>query len=130
LPAKNLPELVRYIKANPGKTDYANFGVGLRGQTIGVQFNRLAGLDTGAVSYKGSPPALQDVMGGQVPLMFDGPATSLPFIKSGKLKAFAVAFPQRISPCPTCPPLPSLVIPISTKWAGWGSGRRPGCRRR
>ena len=118
LPAKNLPELVRYIKANPGKTDYANFGVGLRGQTIGVQFNRLAGLDTGAVSYKGSPPALQDVMGGQVPLMFDGPATSLPFIKSGKLRAFAVAFPQRISALPNVPTFAELGYPDLNE-VGW-----------
>ena len=100
LPAKNLAELVTYVKANPGKIDVANFGIGLRGHTIGVQFNRLAGLDTGAVSYRGSPPALQDIMGGQVPLMFDGPATSMPFIKAGKLRAFAVAFPQRIAALP------------------------------
>jgi uncharacterized protein (DUF849 family)/tripartite-type tricarboxylate transporter receptor subunit TctC len=129
VPAKNLGELVSYIKANPGKIDYANFGIGMRGQTIGVQFNRLAGLDTGSVSYKGSPPALQDVMGGQVPLMFDAPATSLPFIKAGKLKPFAVAFPRRIAASPMCRPSRNWATPISRKSAGWASGQRPACRR-
>lgn len=126
LPAKNLSELVTYIKANPGKIDYANFGIGLRGQTIGVQFNRLAGLDAGAVSYKGSPPALQDVMGGQVPLMFDGPATSLPFVKSGKLKAFAVAFPQRISALPNVPTFAELGYPDLNEVGWMGLWSAPG----
>ncbi len=126
LPAKNLSELVTYIKANPGKIDYANFGIGLRGQTIGVQFNRLAGLDAGAVSYKGSPPALQDVMGGQVPLMFDGPATSLPFIKSGKLRAYAVAFPQRISALPNVPTFAELGYPDLNEVGWMGLWSAPG----
>ncbi|QWC91051.1 Bug family tripartite tricarboxylate transporter substrate binding protein [Cupriavidus metallidurans] len=103
LPAKDLGELVRYVKSKPGKFDYANFGVGTRGQTMGVQFNRVAGIDAGTVSYKGSPAALQDVMGGQVPLMFDGPATSLPFIKAGKLRAYAVASPRRMAALPDVP---------------------------
>ncbi|BDB28704.1 exported protein [Cupriavidus sp. TA19] len=108
LRAKNLGELVTYIKANPGKVDYANFGVGTRGHTMGVQFNRLAGLDAGTVNYKGSPPALQDVMGGQVPLMFDGPATSMPFIKAGKLRAYAVTSPKRMPALPNVPTFSEL----------------------
>jgi len=126
LPAKNLAELVTYIKANPGKIDYANFGIGMRGQTIGVQFNRLAGLDTGSVSYKGSPPALQDIMGGQVPLMFDAPATSLPFIKAGKLRAFAVAFPQRISALPNVPTFAELGYPDLNEVGWMGLWAAPG----
>jgi len=126
LPAKNLGELVKYIKANPGKIDYANFGIGLRGQTIGVQFNRLAGLDTGMVSYKGSPPALQDIMGGQVPLMFDAPATSLPFIVSGKLRAFAVAFPKRMSALPNVPTFAELGYPDLNEVGWMGLWSTPG----
>ncbi|WP_042876423.1 Bug family tripartite tricarboxylate transporter substrate binding protein [Cupriavidus necator] len=126
LPAKNLPELVKYIKANPGKLDYANFGIGMRGQTIGVQFNRLAGLDTGTVSYKGSPPALQDVMGGQVPLMFDAPATSLPFIKAGKLRAFAVAFPKRMTALPNVPTFAELGYPDLNEVGWMGLWSTPG----
>jgi len=126
LPAKNLGELITYVKANPGKIDYANFGVGLRGQTIGVQFNRLAGLTTGAVSYKGSPPALQDVMGGHVPLMFDGPATSLPFIKTGKLRAFAIAYPRRIPALPDLPTFAELGFPDLKEVSWMGLWSAPG----
>lgn len=126
LPAKNLAELIAYIKANPGKIDYANYGAGLRGQTIGVQFNRLAGLTTGAVSYKGSPPALQDVMGGHVPLMFDGPATSLPFIKSGQLRAFAIAYPKRIAALPDVPTFAELGYPDLKEVSWMGLWSAPG----
>ena len=126
LPAKTLPELVSHIKANPGKLDYANYGIGTRGQTIGVQFNRLAGLDTGTVSYKGSPPALQDVMGGQVPLMFDAPATSLPFIKAGKLKVFAVAFPRRLPALPNVSTFAELGYPDLQEVSWMGLWAAPG----
>lgn len=128
LRAKSLGELVTYIKANPGKVDYANFGVGTRGQTMGVQFNRLAGLDAGTVNYKGSPPALLDVMGGQVPLMFDGPATSLPFIKSGKLRAYAVASPKRMAALPNVPTFSELGYPDlnDVSWMGlWSATNVP-----
>ncbi|WER50138.1 tripartite tricarboxylate transporter substrate binding protein [Cupriavidus sp. WKF15] len=128
LRAKNLGELVTYIKANPGKVDYANFGVGTRGHTMGVQFNRLAGLDAGTVNYKGSPPALQDVMGGQVPLMFDGPATSLPFIKAGKLRAYAVASPRRMAALPGVPTFSELGYPdlSDVSWMGlWSASGVP-----
>jgi tripartite-type tricarboxylate transporter receptor subunit TctC len=120
LPAKTLGELVTYVKSKPGKFDYANFGVGTRGQTMGVQLNRLAGLDAGTVSYKGSPAALQDVMGGQVPLMFDGPATSMPFIKSGKLRAYAVASPTRMAALPNVPTFSELGYPDlrDVSWMG------------
>ncbi len=126
VPAKNLPELVTYIKANPGKVDYANFGIGMRGQTIGVQFNRLAGLETGTVSYKGSPAALMDIMGGLVPLMFDGPATSMPFIKSGKLRAYAVAFPKRIPALPDVPTFAELGYPDLSEVSWMGLWSAPG----
>jgi len=128
LPAKNLAELVKYVKSKPGKIDYANFGVGTRGQTMGVQFNRLAGLDAGTVSYKGSPAALQDVMGGQVPLMFDGPATSMPFIKSGKLRAYAVASPKRMTALPNVPTFAESGYPDlqDVSWMGlWSASGVP-----
>ena len=63
------------------------------------------------VGYKGSPPALQDVMGGHVALMFDGPATSIPMIKAGKLKAFAVSSPKRMSALPDVPTFTELGFP-------------------
>ncbi|EYS84865.1 ABC transporter substrate-binding protein [Cupriavidus sp. SK-4] len=118
LPAKNFSELLAYIKSKPGQIDYASYAAGMRGQTIGVQFNRLAGVDMKHVGYKGSPPALQDVMGGHVPLMFDGLATSLPLIKSGKLKAYAVAYPKRIPALPDVSTFAEVGYPAMTE-PGW-----------
>ncbi|AQV97361.1 ABC transporter substrate-binding protein [Cupriavidus necator] len=118
LPAKNFTELLAYIKSKPGQIDYASYAAGMRGQTIGVQFNRLAGTNMTHVGYKGSPPALQDVMGGHVPLMFDSLATSLPLIKTGKLKAYAVAYPKRIPALPDVPTFAEVGYPAMTE-PGW-----------
>lgn len=117
-PAKNLKELIAYVKANPGKVSYASYASGMRGHTTGLQFNKLAGLDMIHIGYKGSPPALQDVMGGHVPLMVDGIATSLPMIKAGKIKAFAVNTPTRISSLPDVPTFAELGFPTLSE-VGW-----------
>jgi tripartite-type tricarboxylate transporter receptor subunit TctC len=111
LPASNLKELVAYVKANPGKVSYASYSTGTISHTMGIELNRLAGLDMAHIGYKGSPPALQDVMGGHVALMFDGPATSVPMIKAGKLKAFAVSSPRRLSALPDVPTFTELGYP-------------------
>ncbi|KJK21233.1 ABC transporter substrate-binding protein [Burkholderiaceae bacterium 16] len=111
LPARDLPELIRYIKAHPASVNYASYSSGMLGHTMGLQLNRLAGIDMSHVGYKGSPPALQDVMGGHVPLMFDGTATSLPLIKAGKLHAFAVSSPKRLAVLPQVPTFTELGYP-------------------
>jgi tripartite-type tricarboxylate transporter receptor subunit TctC len=103
LPAKNVAEVVSYVKANPGKVSYASYSLGTISHTMGLELNKAAGIDMTHVPYKGSPPALQDVMGGHVALMFDGPATSIPMIKGGKLKAFAVSGPKRNPALPDVP---------------------------
>jgi tripartite-type tricarboxylate transporter receptor subunit TctC len=118
LPAKNLKELIAYVKAQKDGVNVASYAAGMRGHTTGVQFGRLAGLELNHVAYKGSPPALQDVIGGHVPLMFDAPATSLPLIKAGKIKAFAVAFPTRISALPGVPTFAELGMPGLSE-VGW-----------
>mgnify|MGYP003693946443 CR=1 FL=1 len=111
LPASNLKEVVAYVKANPGKVSYASYSTGTVSHTMGVELSKLAGLDMTHVGYKGSPPALQDVMGGHVALMFDGPATSIPMLKTGKLKAFAVSSPKRMSALPDVPTFTELGYP-------------------
>ena len=103
LPAKNVAEVVSYVKANPGKVSYASYSAGTISHTMGLELNKAAGIDMSHVPYKGSPPALQDVMGGHVALMFDGPATSIPMLKGGKLKAFAVSGPKRNPALPDVP---------------------------
>jgi tripartite-type tricarboxylate transporter receptor subunit TctC len=103
VPAKDLKELVAYAKANPGKLNYASYSPGTLSHVLGLLLNQAAGIQLTHVGYKGSSPALADVMGNHVPLMFDGLATSLPLIKAGKLKAFAVSAPKRVPQLPEVP---------------------------
>lgn len=103
VPAKNLSELVAWAEANPGKLSYASYSTGSISHTLGLELNKAAGMDMVHVGYKGSPPALQDVMGGHVPLMFDGPTTSVPMVKGGKLRLFAVSGPKRLGAMPDVP---------------------------
>ena len=103
LPVATVPQLVAYAKANPGKLSYASYSPGTLSHVLGVILNKEAGIELLHVGYKGSPPALADVMGGHVPLMFDGLATSLPLVRSGKLKVLAVSTPQRVPQLPDVP---------------------------
>jgi tripartite-type tricarboxylate transporter receptor subunit TctC len=112
MPAKNVAEVVAYVKANPGKVNYASYSAGTISHTMGLELNKAAGIDMSHVPYKGSPPALQDVMGGHVALMFDGPATSIPMIKGGKLKAFAVSGPKRNPALPEVPTFAEQGFPM------------------
>lgn len=120
IPARTLPELVAWVKANAGKVSFASYTAGTMSHVLGLQLNALAGLDMQHVAYKGSPPALQDVMGGQVPLMFDGLATSVPNIRAGKLRAYAVSAPARSSVLPDVPTLAELGYPSMTRTAWLG----------
>jgi tripartite-type tricarboxylate transporter receptor subunit TctC len=117
-PAKTLPELVAYAKANPGKVSYASYSPGTLSHVLGLLLNQAAGIDLLHVGYKGSSPALTDVMGGHVPLMFDGIGTSLPLIKAGKLKAFAVSTPKRSPVLPDVPTFTELGYP-KLEALGW-----------
>lgn len=91
----NLSELIAYTKAHPGKVDFASGGNGITAHLAMVVLEKQAGLQLNHIPYKGSPAALNDVMGGQVPIMFDAMASTLPHVKSGKLKALAVSGLQR-----------------------------------
>ena len=103
LPARNLPELVAHTRANAGKVSYASYSAGTQSHVLGLLLNRAAGIDLTHVGYKGSTPALADVMGNHVPLMFDGLATSLPLVKGGKIKALGVSTPKRVPQLPDVP---------------------------
>ncbi|HEX6720416.1 MAG TPA: tripartite tricarboxylate transporter substrate binding protein [Burkholderiaceae bacterium] len=110
-PAKTLKELIAHVKANPGKVNYASYSPGTLSHVLGLLLNKEAGLDLTHVGYKGSTLALTDVMGNHVPLMFDGIGTSLPLIKSGKIKAFAVSTPKRSPVLPDVPTFTELGFP-------------------
>lgn len=120
VPAKTLPELIAHVKANPGKVNFASYTAGTLSHVMGLQLNKAAGIDMTHVGYKGSTPALQDVMGGHVQLMFDGMATSLPLIKGGKIKAFAVSTPRRSPLLPDVPTFTELGYPQleAVAWMG------------
>lgn len=105
VPADNLTKLIAYIKASPGKINYASYTAGTVSHTLGIELSQAAGLQMTHIAYKGSPPALQDLMGNHVQMMFDGPATSVPLIKGGKIKAFGVTSPQRNPAIPSVPTL-------------------------
>ncbi|MCY1165841.1 hypothetical protein D9M73_57520 [compost metagenome] len=111
VPAQDLKGLIAYVKANPGKLSFASYSTGTSSQYAGMIFNQKAGLDLQHVPFPGSPPALVQVMAGQIPIMFDGIATSLPQIKGGKLKIFGVASKTRLAQLPDVPTMAEQGFP-------------------
>lgn len=104
-PFNSVKELVAHAKANPGKLNYASFGAGTSSHFAGEMFKSAAGVDMVHVPYKGSAPAMQDLIGGQVPMSFDTNIASVPQMKAGKIKALAVTTAKRISNAPEVPTL-------------------------
>ncbi|HSF47626.1 MAG TPA: tripartite tricarboxylate transporter substrate-binding protein, partial [Burkholderiales bacterium] len=86
VPAKTVKELIAHAKANPGKLTYGSNGLGTAHHVIGENFKLQAGVDIVHVPYKGSGPAVTDLLGGQISMMFDTVASALPHIKAGKLR--------------------------------------------
>jgi len=94
--AKTLPELIAHLKANPDKHSFASSGVGSINHMLGESFQQYAGVKLVHVPYKGSGPAMQDVMGGQVDILFDQFPSSKPHIDGGKMRALGLISPQRL----------------------------------
>ncbi len=103
LPAKTLPEFVSYVRARPGKISYASGGNGAITHMAGEMLKAQAGIDMLHVPYKGSAPAVTDLLGGQVHILIDVLAVTLPHIKSGKLRAIGVTGPARLPALPDVP---------------------------
>lgn len=103
LPVHSVAELLAYAKARPGKVFYGSAGIGASNHLSGALLEKMAGVQLTHVPYKGSAPALADVMGGTVTMMFDIIATSRPFIQSGKIRALAVTSRQRNRMLPEVP---------------------------
>ncbi|HWU85008.1 MAG TPA: tripartite tricarboxylate transporter substrate binding protein [Rhodocyclaceae bacterium] len=103
LPVHNLKELIAYIRAQNGKFVYASSGNGTPQHLTGELFKSIAKLDMAHVPYKGSAPAIADLLGGHVPMMFDSTVAVTPHIKSGKLRAIAVTGARRSSLFPDVP---------------------------
>jgi tripartite-type tricarboxylate transporter receptor subunit TctC len=111
VPANNLAEFVAFVKANPGKVDYASSGTGGAHHLSMELFKAAAGLEINHIPYKGGAPALQDVASGQVHAMFSSLSTFLPQRKGGKLKAYAVGSATRSALAPEIATLTELGYP-------------------
>ncbi|MBX3554251.1 MAG: tripartite tricarboxylate transporter substrate binding protein BugD [Pseudolabrys sp.] len=111
VPADNLRELIEWLKANPGKANQGTSGIGSVGHVGGVFFQNMTGTKFNFVPYRGLAPAMQDLTAGNIDLMFDTPATSLPQVRSGNIKAFAVTATTRIASAPTIPTVDEAGLP-------------------
>jgi tripartite-type tricarboxylate transporter receptor subunit TctC len=100
-PAKDLKEFIAVIKANPDKYSYATSGMGSINHMMGESFQAGSGTKLLHVPYRGSGPAIQDVIGGNVPILVDNLPSSKPFIEAGKLRLIGVINPQRVADFPT-----------------------------
>jgi tripartite-type tricarboxylate transporter receptor subunit TctC len=97
LPAKDVRELIAYAKANPGKISFGSSGVGAAAHLTTELFKQTAGVDMVHVPYKGTAPALQDLMGGSIQSLVDVPSTLMPQVRGGKIKALAMFSAKRVA---------------------------------
>ena len=120
VPVNSVQELIAYARANPGKLNFASSGSGTSIHLSGELFKTMTGVQMTHVPYKGSAPALTDLMGGQVQLMFDNLPSSLAFIKAGKLKALAVTSATRAAALPDVPTIAESGVPgfEASSWFG------------
>jgi tripartite-type tricarboxylate transporter receptor subunit TctC len=124
VPAKTVPEFISYAKQNPGKISMASAGIGGPQHVAGELFKMMAGLDMVHVPYRGSTPALVDLLGGQVQLMFDVTPSSLPHVKSGKLRPLGVTSETRLDVLPDVPPVGDFLPGYQAAgWIGFGAPR-------
>ena len=121
-PAKTVPELIAYAKANPGKVTMASAGVGSTPHLAGELFKLMTGADIVNVQYRGSAPALVDLIGGQVQMTFGPLSSSIEYVRAGKLRALAVSTASRSAALPDIPPLADFLPGYDVSgWFGIGA---------
>ena len=111
IPAANPLEFIKYLKASSGKATAGTGGVGSVAHVLGILLQNQIGSKFQLIPYRGNAPALQDLVAGQIDFMFDSPATSLPQIRDGHIKAFAVTDTQRLSVAPDIPTIEEAGLP-------------------
>jgi tripartite-type tricarboxylate transporter receptor subunit TctC len=102
-PAKDVKELIAYAKANPGKISFGSSGIGAAAHLTTELFKQTAGIDMVHIPYKGTAPALQDEMGGNIQILVDTPSSLMPQVRGGKIKALAMFSNKRLTSAPEVP---------------------------
>jgi tripartite-type tricarboxylate transporter receptor subunit TctC len=122
VPAKTVPEFIAYAKTRPGKVNYGSAGTGTATHLTGELFKMMAGVDMVHVPYRGGGPALADLLGGQVQVMFPTTVSSIEYIKAGKLRALAVTAATRSDVLPGIPTVGEFVPSYeASNWYGVGA---------
>jgi tripartite-type tricarboxylate transporter receptor subunit TctC len=111
LPVRNVQEFIAYGKANPGKITFGSIGTGSSLHLAGEMFKSMAGLEMLHIPYKGSVPALTDLISGQITAMFDAGTSALPQVRGGKLRVLAATSAQRLSGTPEIPTIAEAGVP-------------------
>jgi tripartite-type tricarboxylate transporter receptor subunit TctC len=124
LPANNIPELIALAKKKPGDVTFASAGVGASNHLTGEILKNQSKIDIVHVPYKGDAPAMTDVMGGQVSMMFATAVAAMPHVRSGKLKILGIASPQRSPALPEVPTIAEQGLP-GFQAASWGGVLAP-----
>jgi tripartite-type tricarboxylate transporter receptor subunit TctC len=124
VPAKTIPEFIAYAKANPGKVNMGSAGIGSTGQLAGELFKMMVGVEFTHVPYRGNAPALTDLLGGQVQVLFASLPSSIEYIRTGKLRGLAVTSAMRSEAAPDLPTVAEFVPGYEvSSWYGIGSPR-------
>src|SRR5712691_9826126 len=120
VPAHTVAELVAHARANPGKVNFSSGGIGVLPHLLGEMFKSMAGIDIVHVPYRGGGPSINDLVGGQVQMTFEGTSVLVPLIQAGKLRALAATSPTRIPELPDLPTMLESGFPgfVSTSWTG------------
>lgn len=128
LPVRSVRELIDYAKANPGKLNFGSSGNAAAPHLAGEQFKIMTGVQMQHVPYKGSAPALTDLIGGAIQLMFDSMPSAMPHVKSGKVRAIAVTTARRVAAVPDLPTIAEAGVPgydIGTWYGVWAPKGTP-----
>jgi tripartite-type tricarboxylate transporter receptor subunit TctC len=110
-PVADMKGLIAYAKANPGKLAVGTPGIGTPHSLAAMMLNAVAGIDVTQVTYKGTAPALNDLLGGQIPLIWATPNVVMQYVETGKVKALAVGSPERIALLPNVPTVSESGVP-------------------
>jgi tripartite-type tricarboxylate transporter receptor subunit TctC len=128
VPAKDIKQLIAWLKANPGKAMVGTTGVGGASHLAGILFQNTTGTDIQIVPYRGAAPRMQDMLSGQIHLAFDQAASSLPQVRGGNLQAYAVTSKARLAVAPDIPTVDEAGLPgfYISVWHGlWSSKGTP-----